>query len=396
MIKMDGSGAQLFRAVSFVYADGTAPHVIIVQHEDQVELTKLARGRGFDVNALINAHFDVLSPSGEVLQCLTARAGGGIQRFFVTVPPADATPAAQPTRCNLQPATVAVLQGLNQFPNLNGREIVVLWRTLGEAGQERWAVRLNQFPNQSQPATAGTASFTVRPECLVPLREHIASREAALAVEARELLGATAAADASSGGAMSFGSYDVPVEVAVLHLLPLLSRCSFIGIDPNEHDALDTHHNVAHESPRVERGELEAVSEVCQQWRGACLATRALHPACARDVAVKLRLKQVTRSNLNVQSPPRRPPTRRHAARQPAATPPANPPPRRHATCRIACHAICHTIYHAICHTASRAVRRATRRATRHAACSHRSRHTQHRHQLAHRIAVSGAPEGGG
>ena len=49
-------------------------------------------------------------------------------------------------------------------------------------------------------------------------------------MEARELMGAAVAADESTGGVIAFGASTVlPAEIVVLHLLPLLSRCTLAG-----------------------------------------------------------------------------------------------------------------------------------------------------------------------
>ena len=125
----------------------------------------------------------------------------------------------------------------------------------------RWAVRV-----------ASGQLIKVRPENLVLLREHRSTVEPATAAEARELLSATSASVASSGGDCAFGEYALPAEVALLYIFPLLTR-----------------HTV--KVQRICSGEIEAASAVCHEWRGVCLALRALTPACARDIKVKLLLE---------------------------------------------------------------------------------------------------------
>ena len=77
----------------------------------------------------------------------------------------------------------------------------------------RWAVRV-----------ASGQLIKVRPENLVLLREHRSTVEPATAAEARELLSATSASVASSGGDCAFGEYALPAEVALLYIFPLLTR----------------------------------------------------------------------------------------------------------------------------------------------------------------------------
>ncbi|MEC8263795.1 MAG: hypothetical protein VX017_10880, partial [Pseudomonadota bacterium] len=83
--------------------------------------------------------------------------------------------------------------------------------------------------------------------------------EDALAAEARELLGAAGAAEAHAGGALCFGpDIELPAELAMVHLLPLLTRCT-VAADDNAQQT-------------VRAGELEAASSVNKQWHGVCLA----------------------------------------------------------------------------------------------------------------------------
>ena len=153
---------------------------------------------------------------------------------------------------------------------LNGVEGVIDgW----DAPSARWIVRLHG------DNLSGVKS---RPENLVILRAHRSTVEPAMASEARRLLSATHANAASTGGTCGFGGEDIslPADLMLLHVLPHLTR------------------HTVHEAAvglRITAGELEAVSEVCQEWRGACLALRALTPACARDVQVKLQLEDATR-----------------------------------------------------------------------------------------------------
>ena len=127
----------------------------------------------------------------------------------------------------------------------------------------------------------------MQPSNLFTQRHHVPSREENVAAEWCELLCKTGATGAT-GGTLSFGAdVELPADLAI-SVLSWLSRCTISlggGIDG--------------EACFVGPGELEAAAAVCKEWRGVCLALRASTPACARDVAVRLRLNAL-RAGLTV------------------------------------------------------------------------------------------------
>ena len=145
----------------------------------------------------------------------------------------------------------------------------------------RWIVKLSARANR-RPSHA---FVKVRPENLILLRAHRTSVEAPTSHQACEMLSAISATDIA-GGTCTFGGDDraLPADLVLLHMFPLLSRYIM--------------RTGGAAGMRLGPGELEAASEVCREWRGVCLALRALTPACARDVAVKLRLERAGRGEL--------------------------------------------------------------------------------------------------
>lgn len=141
---------------------------------------------------------------------------------------------------------------------------VVSW----DATNSTWEVMLDQTDE----------TVLVEEKNLVPLRWHHPVVEPATAVEARTVLSSAIAREAA-GGSVSFGGdLAVPAEVAILHVFSLLARCTIRDGTAG--------------GRFVRAGELDVASEVCKEWHGVCLALRAMTPACARDVAVKLRLER--------------------------------------------------------------------------------------------------------
>jgi hypothetical protein len=135
-----------------------------------------------------------------------------------------------------------------------------------DAPTARWIVRLGNTARRVK----------ARAENLIVLREHRSTVEPAMAVEARSLLSVTHADAAATGGTCSFGDIVLPADVVLLHVFALLTR-----------------HTVrkAAAGLRIFAGEIEAASEVCHEWHGVSLALRALTPACARDVRIKLEMQ---------------------------------------------------------------------------------------------------------
>ena len=193
-----------------------------------------------------------------------------VPRFFCIVPPAGMLSYEPSEPQFLLTGSRARLIGLAARPELNGVEVHLLWRD-----SERWAV------HRSDPS----AQIRVRRQNLELMGLHAPSREAALVSEAKELVGAAHAAEASAGGTMEFGlgeaAPELCAEIAMIHILNRLTRC--------------TVHEIAEaaigSSRRVTCGELDVASLVCKNWHGVVLATRALTPACARDVSLKRRLE---------------------------------------------------------------------------------------------------------
>ena len=123
---------------------------------------------------------------------------------------------------------------------------------------------------------------------LCPLREHRATVEPVMAAELDQLLSSTHAEAAATGGMCAFGEDlpSLPADVVLLHVFPLLSRVTL-------HTRAEIPTCVMR--TRVCAGELAAVSEVCHEWHGMSLALRALTPACAVDVKVKLQMEDAER-----------------------------------------------------------------------------------------------------
>ena len=168
----------------------------------------------------------------------------------------------------------------------------------------RWAVHLVHLATRAPGALADLVTaeqLLVRPEHLDVLpAPHRSTREGRLQAEARELV-VMAAAAAAPGGTVGFGKaaradaqggeamevepaaaeeeveeVELPADLVVLSLLPHLSRCTMRSDGGRR---------------TITAGELDLAAAVCHSWRAAALALRALAPACARDVAVKLRLQ---------------------------------------------------------------------------------------------------------
>jgi hypothetical protein len=211
------------------------------------------------------------------------------QERFIIVPPPEA--GAPPAGGNAFAGGKAKLQGLASRAHYNGSEVIMMYY-VPERG--RWAVHLdggtaNPNPNQ----------LLVRPEHLEVLpAPHRATREGRLQAEASKLVAAAAAA--TLGGAVGFGTVavadaagktveeevELPDDLVVLSLFPLLSRCTKRRPGAAAGAAAEQRW-----SGHITAGELDVAAAVCHSWRAAALALRALVPACARDVAVKLRLE---------------------------------------------------------------------------------------------------------
>jgi len=163
---------------------------------------------------------------------------------------------------------------LTGLTNERGRRLNGLTATVDAGSSERWVVRVLADP---QRGLRVPISISVRPENLLLLREHRTTVEVATTAEARELLSGTFANAAATGGTCAFGDQlSLPADVVLLHIFPLLSRSTTRAVAAG---------------CLISAGELDRVGEVCHEWRGICLALRALTPACARDVAVKLRIE---------------------------------------------------------------------------------------------------------
>lgn len=164
-----------------------------------------------------------------------------------------------------------LLSGSNrQYNGCHG--IVIDW----DAHSASWILKLTLLPDGDAPIQG--EPVRVSPLNLIPLRAHETTVEPATEAESRSVLSATFAQKAATGGVCScFGdAVQLPADLVLLQIFSLLSRCTISG-----HGRWKM----------VSAGTLEVASEVNHEWRGMCLALRAMTPACAKDVAVKLRLQ---------------------------------------------------------------------------------------------------------
>lgn len=193
-----------------------------------------------------------------------------LQEHCVVMPPPTAGPP--PAGSEAYPRAKATLRGLAAKPELNGCDAIVMYFVPGKG---RWAVHLL---HAREP-------LLVRPEhlCVKPA-PHRETREGRLKAEARQLVGAASAA--GSGNTVGFGvgppigdeppvERELPADLVVLALFPLLERCTRTERGPRT---------------TIRAGSLDTAAAVSHEWRSAALALRALAPACARDVGLKLRL----------------------------------------------------------------------------------------------------------
>ena len=262
------------RVCCIAYAGGTASHVTVRESSYSGASTLMRAGGTLTQVALVGSHFEVELPDGTLFERFLVEEGEGRQRHNIIIPPPEALPTDAGDR--LQPGTVAWMRGVRSAPQLNNTEALLLWRQLGRDGAERWAVSALHSERQ----------VLVRPANLVLLRQHAASHEATLAADARALFGAAEAAEAHTGGALGFGAArELPADLAIMHVLSRLTRLTLTLADGA--DQSDDRHR---QPSIISAGELAAASAVCRQWHGACLATRATLPACAADVAARLRL----------------------------------------------------------------------------------------------------------
>ena len=214
------------------------------------------------------------------------------QEHFIIVPPpeAGAPPTSNDYRGNAFVGGKAKLQGLTSRAHYNGSEVIIMYY-VPERG--RWAVHLEPR-GAARLANPNPNQLLVRPEHLDVLpAPHRATCEGRLKAEVSQLVAAAAAA--TLGGAVGFGTVavadaagqtveeevELPDDLVVLSLFPLLSRCT-----QRRQGGYDSRW-----SGHITAGELDVAAAVCHSWRAAALALRALVPACARDVAVKLRLE---------------------------------------------------------------------------------------------------------
>ena len=196
-----------------------------------------------------------------------------VQEHFVIMPPPTAGPP--PAGSEAYARAKATLFGIAGRPELNGCDVVVMYFV---PGRGRWAVYVLHAKE----------SVLVRPEhlCVKPA-PHRETREGRLEAEALTLVGAASAAGPGSTVGFGVGLADgeptgdepvereLPADLVVLALFPLLERCT-----RTESGGRIT----------IRAGSLDAAAAVSHAWRSAALALRALTPACARDVGLKLRL----------------------------------------------------------------------------------------------------------
>ena len=191
-----------------------------------------------------------------------------VQEHCVVMPPPTAGPP--PAGSDAYPRAKATLRGIAGRPELNGGDVVVMYFVPDKG---RWAVY----------ALHAREPLLVRPEhlCVKPA-PHRETREGRLEAEARQLVGAASAA--GSGNTVGFGvglvddepvERELPADLVVLALFPLLERCTRTERGPRT---------------TIRAGSLDTAAAVSHGWRSAALALRALAPACARDVGLKLRL----------------------------------------------------------------------------------------------------------
>ena len=206
------------------------------------------------------------------------------QEHIIIMPPAEA--GDPPAGCNAFAGGKAKLQGLDSCAHYNGSEVIIMYYV---PGRGRWAVHLDGGASDPNPS-----QLLVRPQHLEVLpAPHQATCEARLQAEVSELVAAASAA--TLGGAVGFGTVavadaaghtsmeevELPDDLVVLSLFPLLSRSTKRRQGGDD----------SRWSGQITAGELDVAAAVCHSWRAAALALRALVPACARDVAVKLRLE---------------------------------------------------------------------------------------------------------
>ena len=173
------------RRLLISYAGGVERrvHLVYAQMETTTAPYPLKAGQQVETSATVGEWLDVQSTKGDLFERIVVEAGNDLQVHYIVLPPADALPpnVGDP----LQPRQMAWITGLQSQPELNHEEVILLWRTSGRDGLDRWAVRL---------IDGARTQLLVRPANLVLLKQHVASKEAVLAAEARELLGAADAA----------------------------------------------------------------------------------------------------------------------------------------------------------------------------------------------------------
>ena len=290
-------------AISFHYLCGVGKSLTIVTSPDGNAPTA-------DVGTLeMSGHVELPTPPGKRWRLYDGTLNGVVfdvvadalprQEHFIIVPPPEA--GAPPAGGNAFAGGKAKLQGLASRAHYNGSEVIIMYY-VPERG--RWAVHLRDGSaavhdgddgddeDDQEDDGAAAVHLLVRPEHLdVLLAPHRATREGRLQAEVSKLVAAAAAA--TLGGAVGFGKVadaagqtveeevELPDDLVVLSLFPLLSRCT-------------KRRQGGYDFIKITAGELDVAAAVCHSWRAAALALRALVPACARDVAVKLRLERGT------------------------------------------------------------------------------------------------------